>query len=390
MKIKVKPEDFIVEEFLDTPIEKNGAFALYLLKKRGENTVDILHELSRSLRLPFSNFSYGGRKDRHALTFQHITIKNKRLARRLEGRNFSLEFLGFLHRPMGPDLIKGNGFTVAIRHLSREEQQTSSEQIPIIAKFGYANYFDDQRFGAFDERSGFLAEKILKKHFNGAVKIYLTRIASEDEKGERERKNSFFKNWDDWTNCSKKAKTPFEKFAFNHLIREPKGFVFLLRKIPREDLSPHYSSYQAYLWNEVLRRWIKLEIKNRLKDYKGLLGDYLFYETIEPQEYLRWVKLTIPTPASHIKIAEEGIKKLYQEVLDENELRLPMFNITKIRQAFFKGVQRHALIVPEDLSFEFVKDEIYEGRHKLTLKFFLTRGSYATMLIKRIFSTYAS
>jgi tRNA pseudouridine13 synthase len=29
-------------------------------------------------------------------------------------------------------------------------------------------------------------------------------------------------------------------------------------------------------------------------------------------------------------------------------------------------------------------DELYPGRHKLTLKFDLPRGSYATMVIKRL------
>ncbi|MEK7828364.1 MAG: tRNA pseudouridine(13) synthase TruD, partial [Deltaproteobacteria bacterium] len=77
MKIKVKPEDFIVEEKADLKFHKGGEHRVYLLTKRGFNTVDLLLRLSKKLGIPFSNFSYGGKKDRHALTTQYITIKDK-------------------------------------------------------------------------------------------------------------------------------------------------------------------------------------------------------------------------------------------------------------------------------------------------------------------------
>ena len=74
IKIKVKPEDFIVEEIADISLTQTGDFCVYLLKKRGWNTVDVLKNLSRKLRLPSSDFSYGGKKDKYALTSQYITI----------------------------------------------------------------------------------------------------------------------------------------------------------------------------------------------------------------------------------------------------------------------------------------------------------------------------
>ncbi len=74
IKIKVKPEDFVVEEVADLSFQKDGDFCVYLLKKRGWNTVDVLKNLSRKLKLPSSDFSYGGKKDKYALTSQYITI----------------------------------------------------------------------------------------------------------------------------------------------------------------------------------------------------------------------------------------------------------------------------------------------------------------------------
>lgn len=386
MKIKVRPEDFIVEETLGTSIAKKGEYALYQLTKKGENTVELIQKIADDLRLPFENFSYGGRKDRHALTTQHITIKNlSRPFETIEEKNYSLVFLGFLDRPMGPDLIESNCFRIKIRDLSEEESRTALAELPEIQKSGYSNYFDDQRFGSFDTTQGFLAEKILKKHDNGALKIYLTHIGSDDRKEERERKAFFLKNWGAWRLCMEKAQSPFEKTAFSHFSQNPKDFIFLLRKIPRGELSSFFSCYQSYLWNEVLKRLIK-EKKSGLYSSKGAVGEYLFYRSLDPRESSYWQGLTIPTVASNMKVTNDEIGQIYGKVLEENGLRLPMFNLTKTRQAFFKTIPRYAVVRPQNLSFQKSEESIDRRSKTLTLTFGLPRGSYATMLIKRLFT----
>jgi len=48
-------------------------------------------------------------------------------------------------------------------------------------------------------------------------------------------------------------------------------------------------------------------------------------------------------------------------------------------------VDRRAVVVPEDLAVSAGSaDELYPGRQKVALSFFLPRGSYATLLIKRL------
>ncbi|MDO8140547.1 MAG: tRNA pseudouridine(13) synthase TruD, partial [Candidatus Brocadiales bacterium] len=125
IKVKVNPEDFVVEEVADLPFEKAGNFCVYLLKKRGWNTVDVLKNLSKKLNLPSSYFSYGGKKDKYALTSQYITIarrggnqtaapnapfsngrhgglggSNKGALKEVSEKNYSLSFVGRMDRPM--------------------------------------------------------------------------------------------------------------------------------------------------------------------------------------------------------------------------------------------------------------------------------------------------
>jgi tRNA pseudouridine13 synthase len=52
---------------------------------------------------------------------------------------------------------------------------------------------------------------------------------------------------------------------------------------------------------------------------------------------------------------------------------------------FFKAYPRKAVVTPEHLKASSPEpDDLYPGRKKLVLSFFLPPGSYATMLIKRL------
>ena len=122
-----------------------------------------------------------------------------------------------------------------------------------------------------------------------------------------------------------------------------------------------------------------------LKTSRGIAGDYLFCTRLDDKNKGYLSRLIIPMPASNIRMPDTFTETFYSEVLKENDIKSPMFNIRKIRQAFFKGIERKAVVIPEELSVDYSDDEIYTGREKLVLRFFLPRGSYGTMLIKRLF-----
>ena len=157
LKIKSSPDDFQVEEIATLALEKRGSFAVYRLEKRGWNTVDALFEIARQLKVPFENFSYGGKKDRHAVTSQWVTFKGQKISE-IAGKAFTLTFCGFSDRPMGPDLIDGNRFQIAVRALTAGQVESAAAEICRVKEFGYPNYFDDQRFGSFDPVQGFIGE----------------------------------------------------------------------------------------------------------------------------------------------------------------------------------------------------------------------------------------
>jgi tRNA pseudouridine13 synthase len=379
--IKARPQDFIVEEIAALPLSPKGPFRVYLLTKSGRNTVELIQELCRKFNLSRDAISYGGRKDRHSLSSQYIAIKSPKLMEAKQD-DFSLKFIGFMKRPMGPDLIQGNKFEVTVRKLSAADIKKAESGIEGVNEAGFANYFDDQRFGSFDDRQGFLAEKVLKQEFNGALKVYLTAINPADKKEEKERKKFFFEHWKDWKACLMPAKTRYEREIFAYLTQKPNAILEVLRKISRKELSMHFSTYQAYLWNEILRRIIISRLHKPYKIYPGIAGDYVFCSSKD--DYLE--DLILSVPGSKAQLADKDVEAVYHKVLADRGIKQSAFNKLKLRQAFFKSFARQALVKPQDLDFTVVQDEIYPGKKKLTLRFSLPRASFATMLVKAIFS----
>ena len=382
MKIKVKPDDFIVEEVAHLPLKKKGPYRVYILEKKNWNTVDLLIRLSRAFKIPLRNLSYGGKKDRYGLTRQYITIKNKEDISHKD-RNYSLSFIGFMDRPMGPDLIEANRFDITVRDIQQNRAEMLEQNLRKVNREGLPNYFDDQRFGSFDPRGGFIAEKIIKKHYNGALKIYLTHVHPGDKAEEKKRKRFFHEHWGDWRACLRRSRTDFERLCFHSLLRNEKAFLPLLKKIPGEEMSLYFSAYQSYLWNEVLRRLV-IRYSVDTASYRGIAGDYIFYREIteDALQYLR--ELLIPTAAQRMQFQDELTQYITEEVFKEHGLKTTSFNLRTIRQAHFKSFMRRAVVFPEGLTWKFHSDTLYRGRLALKLLFSLPSGSYATMLIKRI------
>ncbi|MDD5573857.1 MAG: tRNA pseudouridine(13) synthase TruD [Candidatus Omnitrophica bacterium] len=382
MKIKARPEDFIVEEILAVQPLDRGPFTLLRAKKRGLNTSDAVREIAAVLRKPLRDIAYGGRKDKHACATQFITVKGKTACRLPQRTALHTEIAGYLDRPMGPDLIAGNTFNITVRDLNKEEIDVSSQGLKAVSRDGFLNYFDNQRFGPFDPLQGFLGEKIVKKHFNGALKFYLTHAGSEDGKEDLCRKQFFFEKWGDWAACLAASATPWEQQCFSHLSSHPKDFVFILRRIPSRELAFHFASFQAFLWNEILRRMVRRATQQTIL-YPGLAGDYVFAE-----ESLAIENTSIPTPSARMDLKDPQIDREYRRLFEERTLKTSHFNLTKIRQAYFKSVERPAAVKPLNLAFAFENDETSKAKNKMTLVFTLPRGAYATMLIKRLFARH--
>lgn len=379
--IKAIPEDFIVEEKAALPLRPKGEYRVYVLEKRHWNTLDLVHHMARSIGLPSSRFSYGGKKDKHGLTRQFIAIQDPQDFSRSK-KDFSLECRGYMDRPMGPDLIAGNAFTVTLRDL--DDISPLERNLEQVRKTGFPNFFDDQRFRSYDPERGFFAEKILNRHWNGALQVFLTSPNSADSRKERLRKAAFIKNWKDWPLLLNLAESPLEKKVFGFLNGHSKDFVRALHWIPEEEVAMLYAAFQSHLWNESLRRLIRMKVPDGI-EVSGREGGYLFWPDLDTESLAYFSALEIPTAAPKMEFADGLSRSIYVDILKEKGLAPGVFRTRALRRVYFRSFRRKALIRPEELRvLSDGPDELHPGKKKWTISFFLPRGSYGTMLIKRL------
>ena len=74
MKLKCQPEDFRVEELPLVSPAGAGRYTFYRLTKRNIGTIEAIEAICRRWNLAGRRVSYGGLKDRHAVTIQYLTI----------------------------------------------------------------------------------------------------------------------------------------------------------------------------------------------------------------------------------------------------------------------------------------------------------------------------
>jgi len=382
-KVKVRPEDFQVVEAADLQPSERGEYRLYRLTKANWNTTDLLLRLATRFGLPYDAFSYGGKKDRHALTTQYITIKDQKDLSLVE-LSYSLQSLGFVSEPMGPEFIRGNEFRITLRALKEGEIHHLERNLQAVIAFGLPNYFDDQRFGSYDKERGFIAEKLLKDRWEEALKIYLTLQYPQEKKAAKERKRHFLEHWWKWDQCLEQARTATERKVFGFLLKRGGDYVAAVNLLPREELSLILAAYQSFLWNEMVAEMIR-HLASAIIEVPGYVKGYVFYTHLERDafEYLRSLRLPMPGPQAILP--DEYAGYVYKTTLERAGLSEQAFAMKRLVAAYFRSFLRDVLLRPEGLELlDLSRDELYPGLMKAVVKFFLPRGSYGTMVLERL------
>lgn len=382
-KVKVRPEDFQVVEVADLVPEGGGEYRLYRLTKSGWNTTDLLLRLAKRFGLRYQAISYGGKKDRHALTEQYITIRDRRNFS-LQEETYRLESLGFVTQPMTPERIRGNRFLITLRAIREPDVLFLKRNLHAIRARGVPNYFDDQRFGSYDKERGFIAEKLLKDQWEEGLKIYLTLEYPEQTRATRKRKHFFRDHWWQWEQCRERARTVTEQMIFDYLVRRGGNYVGAMNLVPREELSLILAAYQSYLWNEMVAEMIT-HLASRTLSLPGVANTYVFYIELPDDafDYLRALRL--PTPGPKVSFPDPYTERIFTTTLERVGVHPSAFALKKLYRAYFTSFSRDVLVMPEELELlDVAPDDLYPGRVKATVRFFLPRGAYGTMVLKRL------
>jgi tRNA pseudouridine13 synthase len=147
-------------------------------------------------------------------------------------------------------------------------------------------------------------------------------------------------------------------------------------------------TYQSWLWNEGVRRLLQLALpRTSLFPMRYQAGTLLFHQDADP-ETLRWLRgLTFPLLGPNTPLEEPRVREAVEWVLGKEKLRVEQLRIPGAeRLLFFKHEERAVLVQPSKLVLGRTQpDELNRGYAKLNVAFTLPPGSYATLVVKRLF-----
>ncbi|MDI6721284.1 MAG: tRNA pseudouridine(13) synthase TruD [Candidatus Aenigmarchaeota archaeon] len=243
-------EDFVVKEvisdkflrkFVRTPSgmkRVDGPYSLYLMRKNGENTKDAVRKLAGKLGLRKDSIGYAGLKDKNAITYQYITIRDS-FPKDLDAGNICLSFVAKAANHISIGDLKGNDFEITLHDCEIEKMEDAAK---MMRETGFPNFFGCQRFGK--NMDNYLIGKCLvKREFDKAERMILSQ----------------------------------GKYA-----------------VSRNDLKFFIHSYQSWIFNSLLKKCIEkgsacdtiMIVGYGTKANNGIVKDFLDSEKITPHDFM--------------------------------------------------------------------------------------------------------
>lgn len=384
MKLRQIPEDFKVEEIQGFKISRTGKYKLYLLTKKNLESFALINYLAKMNNIPVSEFGIAGLKDKHAITKQYLTVPMRYNIKTLKEENFDIRFLGYIKKGIRAGDLRSNRFEITVRYIKKGFIEGIKQKALNIESIGVPNYFDSQRFGSvvFNE---FIAKYLIKKDYEQAVKLFLTQYINSENNNIKEDKRLIIKNWKNLKELN--IKTPLLKNIIDK-YKKTNNWLETYKTIPSNLREMFIYAYQSYLWNECVKEILKTKVdKKRLYPVKYNIGELIFYKNLTNEE-LDNIPKKLSTIGPDLKDSEID---MFKELLEKEGVSIQDFDIKKETGNFFKSHEREIIVKPIQFKMsEFSTDELNNIENnnvfKVKLSFILSKGSYATLITKKLFN----
>ncbi len=185
------------------------------------------------------------------------------------------------------------------------------------------NYFDEQRFGK-ENLNIKVGKSLIKKNFGKACEILGLDAKNND-------------------------------------------FIGALRSINKKILRLYIHSYQSYLFNQALKEYIKSKSKESYTK-----NGFLFSKS-------RLNNIKIPLINFNTKFNDKLIEKIYLKILKKERVDKKDFLIREMPELISLSVERDAFVLVKDFKYD------YRNKSECIISFTLPKGTYATVLIKKLF-----
>ncbi|MBI2129771.1 tRNA pseudouridine(13) synthase TruD [Candidatus Woesearchaeota archaeon] len=336
-RIKQIPEDFIVKEIGGIRGSDKGEYGVFLLKKINCSTPEAIDIISNALTIKNKGIGYAGNKDKKAITEQHISIMvfndaflNK--IKNLRIKNIELTFIGYSDQPVSLGDLEGNSFEIAVRNLDKKDLSIFLKNTKMMKsnKLKIPNYYGEQRFSKNNIEAGKL---ILKNKVKEAIDLIV-----ENDAFLKEKINGFLES-------------------------NKNNYNAALKIIPKRVLRLYIHSYQSFLWNNAVSEFLKM-YKNKKSLKIPLIGFGLDLDTVKNSK----------------------LKKIIEKNLEKEKITPRDFVLKSLPELSSEGGLRDLFMKMK--GFKIIKkekDDLNKNKEKITVKFRLPKGSYATVAVDFLF-----
>ena len=335
--------------------------AVYLLKKSGIDTNHALIDIEKRYGLVLKSL---GLKDANAKTEQYVyTYKKINSLEEYTGQKYSAKRLGFVEKPISKKDMLGNYFEIRVSDLNEPLPSfTGTENI--------LNFFGYQRFGSKRPITHLVGKSIIKGDYEEALE-YLLGFSSkyDSEKNNEMRKLIYERKSESEVIDLLPYSMDIERNLLKQLSSDsdPKNAI---RSIPLALRRFYIQAYQSFLFNKTLSLAHEFEEELSLPttddvcfDKNSILGKF----ENDPKQ-----KLAIPL-VGHSYYKKSRFDYYIKKILDEELLTPKDFFIKDFQELSVEGGFRNA-------SINYLNFKIDENM----IKFQLSRGSYATILLREI------
>jgi len=354
--------------------EKECKYLYLEMQKFNLDVNEAIRRLARYNRISKKRITYAGVKDKRAITSQKICFFKPETERVAE---FKSKFVKLSNPEWKKErlrigMLKGNKFEITVRQIELDKKETEKrikECFKEIDK-GIANYFGEQRFGGIRKVSHLVGKEFVKGNPEKGVMIYLTATNELEEEEIRNARTKLEKTRDFGKALKDMPiKFRYERAMLNHLVKNPDDFIGAFRTLPKSLRYLFVHAYQSFLFNKIIQERITQGIG--LKETKG---DVLINGV--PSGLLAGFES---------KFAEGKIGIIEKEILEEEKIELKQFYVKEMREMSSKGTRKEIVLFPKDLKLEEIsEDEFNEGKLKARISFYLSKGNYATTVLKEL------
>jgi len=365
-KIRSLPDQFFVSEILRentlSKISNSGIYTVYKLKKSGIDTNHALSEIFKRYGLRLKAL---GLKDANATTEQYVCdMSTGRGIVNIATNRYTLEKIGFVQKPLTKRDMIGNNFRIKIEDSNFTKMSDFKEQHSILNFYGY------QRFGSRRPISHLIGKAILQKNFDYAIEVLLS-VSSEYDLQENKKIRGMLK---DKSNYSKMLteippQMDIEKLVLKEII-EHGNAKQALRAIHLPLRRFFVEAFKSYIFNRTVSKAYEYGeelLRPQEDDVCYDKDDNLVRYQNDPQQ-----RLAIPL-VGYSYSKKNRFNQEISQILDEEQVSPKDFFVKEMQEVSDEGGFRQATIQCRDFSIS----EPY-------LSFTLSRGSYATILLREI------